>query len=256
MDITHAELRRDSHGVYTIDMDVFQNAIRPDTRLFMLCNPQNPTGRIFRRDELERMAEMCLSRNVLICADEIHSDLLFDGRSHIPIAMLGGEVANRTITLIAPSKTFNLAGLQCSMAIIPNPDLRRAFQKTRRGITPWVNVMGLIATEAAYRRGNSWLLELLAYLERNRDHLAAVIRRDFPGAVITIPEATYLAWIDFRGTGIDNPYDFFLKHAQVALSNGDAFGIGGRGFVRLNFGCPRAMLDEGLQRMKRAFDQR
>lgn len=245
-------LAQQADGTYSVDWDSFTSAITAATRLFILCNPHNPVGRVFRRDELARMAEICLSRNVTMCADEIHSDLLFSGQEHIPIASLDPEIAQHSITLIAPSKTFNLAGLQCGFAIIPNTELRQRFQAAREGLTPWVNAMGLIGAEAAYREGQPWLDELMAYLEANRNFLGNFIGSELPGIKMTKPEGTYLAWLDCRETGLENPYEFFLKHARVALNNGRTFGSGGGGFVRLNFGCPRSILEKALMRIKRA----
>jgi cystathionine beta-lyase len=243
-----------SDGRYEIDWDTFASAITPETRMFSLCNPHNPVGRVFQRDELIRMAEICLSRNLIICSDEIHSDLLFSGHQHIPLASLDREIAERTITLIAPSKTFNLAGLQCAFAIIPNAGLRRQYQTAREGLVPWVNVMGLIGAEAAYREGQPWLDRLLPYLEANRDYLRDFVRRELPRITMTNPEGTYLAWLDCRGLRMDDPYEYFLQQARVALSKGPSFGTGGAGFVRINFGCPRSILENALQRIKRAID--
>lgn len=250
-----AELVRQKDGSYEIDWRTFTAAITGETRMFLLCNPHNPVGRVFRRDELLRMAEICLSRNVLICADEIHSDLLFDGLEHVPMASLAPEIADQTITFVSPSKTFNLAGVQCAFAIISNADLRRRFQAAREGLTGWVNVMGLLAAEAAYRVGQPWLDELLPYLQENRDFLAAFIEKELPSINMWKPEGTYLAWLDCRGAGIADPYQFFLKEARVAFSNGPTFGSGGTGFVRLNFGCTRATLEAALNRMKTAMQR-
>ena len=242
-------LRCENDGSYSIDWDSFRSGVK-NTRLFLLCNPHNPVGRVFRRHELERMAEICLSANVTICADEIHSDLLFESHEHIPIAALDPEIARHTITLIAPSKTFNLAGLQCAFAIISNSELRHQFRSAREGLVPWVNAMGLIGAEAAYRDGQSWLDQLLPYLRANRDFLWDFVNRELPGMRMTKPEGTYLAWLDCRELKLDNPYEFFLKHARVALNDGRTFGTGGTGFVRLNFGCPRSILEEALSRIK------
>ncbi len=240
-------------GSYAIDFDRFTAAIDDRTRMFILCNPHNPVGRVFSQDELERMAEICLARNVLICSDEIHCDLVFSGSRHIPIASLSPEVEQRSITLMAPSKTFNLAGLQCSFAIIPNPDLREQYQGARRGLVGWVNEIGQIAAEAAYSEGQEWLQQLMVYLEANRDFLFDFVQSELPGIKMARPEGTYLAWLDCRQAGIDgSPQAFFLEKAQVALNDGADFGPGGEGFVRLNFGCPRAMLEEALVRMKNA----
>ncbi len=251
-----ASLGRSSDGVYFVDFDAFTSAISHETRLFVLCNPHNPVGRVFRRDELAGMAEICLSRNVTICADEIHSDLLFSGREHIPIASLDPEIAQHTITLIAPSKTFNLAGLQCGFAIITNDELRRRYQAAREGLVPWVNAMGVIGARAAYQEGQPWLDRLLPYLEGNRDFLAEFVARELPGTRMVKPDGTYLAWLDCSASGLPNPYEFFLKNARVALNDGPTFGTGGAGFLRLNFGCPRKILADALERMKDALRRR
>jgi cystathionine beta-lyase len=240
------------HGVlhYEIDFDAFEQAITPQTRLFILCNPHNPVGRVFRKDELLQMAEICLSRSILICSDEIHCELLYSDQHHIPIASLDSEIANHTITLMAPSKTFNIPGLKFSFAIIQNPELRRQFQKAGKALVGWINLMGWVAALAAYRDGQEWLDQLLPYLEANRDFVFDFIRGEIPQIAVTRPEGTYLSWLDCRGLALEqSPYEFFLKQAHVALNDGKAFGKEGEGFVRLNFGCPRATLVEALNRM-------
>lgn len=247
-----AELTRQADGTYAIDWARFEAAFTPETRVFVLCNPHNPVGRVFRRDELERLAEHCLRREVMICSDEIHCDLLYRGQQHIPIASLDPAIAQRTITFLAPSKTFNLPGLQASIAIIPNAELRQRFQAARQGLVPWVNVLGLVALQAAYRDGQEWLDQLLVYLEANRDFVFEFVNRELPGVTMAKPEGTYLAWLDCHEAQLDNPYEFFLSKAQVALGQGANFGAGGQDFVRLNFGCPRALLADALERMKHA----
>ncbi|MCC6189990.1 MAG: pyridoxal phosphate-dependent aminotransferase [Anaerolineales bacterium] len=249
-----ATLARDADGRFGIDWDVFAGAFNANTRMFLLCNPHNPTGRVFGRDEVARMAQICLRHGVTICSDEIHAELVFDGRRHVPIATLAPEVEQQTITLIAPSKTFNLAGLQCSVAVIPNADLRAAYVKARRGLVAWVNVLGLIAGEAAYREGDEWLAQLLPYLRANRDYLAEFVRAEMQGVRMCPPEATYLAWLDCRETSLPDPCQFFLDLGRVACVDGAQFGPGGKGFVRLNFGCPRPRLAEALKRMKAALE--
>lgn len=240
-------------GRYGIDFEAFEEAITEQTRLFILCNPHNPVGRVFTRAELERMAEICLRHRLVICSDEIHCDLIFRGSRHVPLASLAPEVAAQTITFMAPSKTYNIAGLQCAVAIIPNPELRKTFIRARRGLVPEVNLMGFVAALAAYRDGQPWLEALLEYLEANRDYLATYVEAHLPGIAMTKMEGTYLAWLDCRRAGIpDNPHRFFLKRARVALNDGVTFGSGGEGFVRLNFGCPRATLTEALNRMREA----
>lgn len=247
------ELTLGADGRYTIDFDLFERTITERTRVFLLCNPHNPVGRVFQRQELERMAEICLRHNMVICSDEIHCELLFDGLQHSPVATLAPEIANRTITLMAPSKTFNIAGLKSSVAIIQSPQLRAKFEAARRGLVPSVNIMGYVAALAAYRDGQSWLDELLPYLQANRDYLAQYLGAHLPGISMAKPEGTYLGWLNCREADIPgNPHEFFLREAKVALNDGAAFGRGGEGFVRLNFACCRSLLTQALDRMKEA----
>lgn len=247
------ELTRSETGEYSIDFDAFERTFTEQTSVFLLCNPHNPVGRVFRRDELEKMAEICLRKGVFIISDEIHCDLIYSGYTHIPIARLAPEVSQNTITLMAPSKTFNIAGLDCSFAIIQNPELRHRFNQARRGLVHGSNLMGLIAALAAYRDGWEWLEQLMVYLQANRDFVFEYVNHELPGICTAKPEGTYLAWLDCRKAGIPGkPGNFFLEKGRVALNEGDAFGKGGEGFVRLNFGCPKATLIEGLERMKSA----
>lgn len=252
-----APLARRPDGRYEVDWEAFEGAIGARTRLFLLCNPQNPTGRMFSRDELARMADICLTRDLVICADEIHCDVAFEGRRHIPIASLAPEIEARTITLMAPSKTYNLAGLKCSIAVIPDTALRERFVAARADLVQTVNVLGYTAALAAYRDGGPWLASLLRYLEANRDVVVQYVRAHLPGCSMTPPEAAYLAWIDCREARIPggDPHTFFLEQARVALNDGTTFGRGGEGFVRLNFACPRSLLEEGLDRMRRALEK-
>jgi cystathionine beta-lyase len=246
-------LVQDENGYYGIDFDDFDRQITEDTRLFLLCNPHNPVGRVFRKNELERMAEICLKKNIPICSDEIHGDLVFQEYQHIPLASLNPEIAENTITLLAPSKTFNIAGLDCSFAVIQNRDLREKYQQTTRGITGGVNLLGVTAALAAYKSGSSWLEDLMDYLRENRDLLKETIDREMPQIRMNEPEGTYLAWLDCRNAGMkENPYDFFLKKAKIAFNKGDSFGTGGKGFVRMNFSCSKSTLNEALDRMKSA----
>jgi len=231
----------------------FEAAIEADTNLFLLCHPHNPTGVAYRREDLARYGEICLRHNVVICSDEIHCDLLLDDRRHTPLAAISPEIAAQTITLMAPSKTFNLPGLKSSFAIVQNPELRARLVKACEGIVPHLNLFGLAAMQVAYSQCDDWLMALRAYLTSNRDVLLTTLRRDLPMLASTVPDATYLAWIDCRAAGIaGNPYQFFLREARVALNDGATFGPGGEGFVRLNFGCPRSTLLEALARMATA----
>jgi cystathionine beta-lyase len=235
---------------YEIDFDDFEKSINRRTKIFLFCNPHNPVGRVYSRKELERIAEICLRHNVIICSDEIHCDLLFPGYHHLPIAGLNPEVANQTVTLMAPSKTFNLAGLHCGFAIIQNPRLRKIWETFSHGLIPGVNIMGHVAAHAGYRDAQEWLDQVLLYLKDNRDFLEQFLKDKLPHIRMTKMEATYLAWLDCRDAGIlGNPSDFFLRKARVALNDGSEFGKGGEGYVRLNFACPRKTLTEALDRM-------
>ena len=246
-----APLTYQADGFYSIDWDVFESAITSQTSMFLLCNPHNPVGRVFTREELERMAEICLRHNLIICSDEIHCDLVFAGSQHIPMASLSPQIAQNTVTLMAPSKTFNIAGLSCSFAVIQNPELRKRFEHANKGMVHGVNLLGLVAAKAAYAEGQEWLDQLLVYLEENRNYLFHFVNEQLPGVKMYCPQGTYLAWLDCREAGIEGTVcDFFITQARVGLNNGEAFGKGGEGFVRLNFGCPRSMLVEALERMK------
>ena len=239
---------------YPLDMDAVQSAADSRTKLFILCNPHNPTGRVYRRQELLKLAEFCLGRGIVLCSDEIHCDLLLDDDlPHVAVGALDAEVAKSTVTLVAPSKTFNIPGLGCSMAIVPDPALREQVLRAAAGIVPEVNVLGIEAALAAYESGGPWLEELLTYLRGNRDCFADYAGKHWPQLKWTVPEATYLAWLDCRSMGLGMaPYRFFLEHAGVALNDGRRFGPGGDGFVRLNFGCPRATLELALEQMNSA----
>jgi len=232
---------------WSIDFERLAEAVTPRTRLFMLCNPHNPVGRVFERHELERLAELSLANDMVICADEIHCGLVLDpGQRHIPIATLSPEVEQRTITLMAPSKTFNLAGLGCSFAIIPSEILRRRFMEAKAGIVPMINPYGYLAAQTAYTHGEPWRQELIAYLRRNRKLLADSLPQMAGGLSMAPVEATYLAWIDHRRASLADPVRFF-EEAGVGLQDGRDFD--GPGFVRLNFGCPRALLRQAIERM-------
>ncbi len=240
-------------GSYALDIEAFEHSITQKTKLFILCNPHNPVGKVFSRSELEKMAKICLRRGVTICSDEIHSDLVFQCSQHIPIASLDPEIAQNCITLIAPSKTFNIAGLQCSIAIIQNQELKRKFNGARQGLLPWVNLVGLTAARAAYLYGDEWLRQVMVYLQANRDFLVEYVNTQLPGIKVWSPQGTYLAWLDCREAKLEpNPYTFFLEHARVACNDGATFGKGGEGFIRFNFGCPRSTMEAALNRMQKA----
>ncbi|PKO06642.1 MAG: putative C-S lyase [Chloroflexi bacterium HGW-Chloroflexi-3] len=240
---------------YQIDFEQFEGVMDSNTKLFLLCNPHNPVGRVFTENELSRMADICLKKDIYICSDEIHADFIFPGHRHIPIASLSPEISQKTITLMAPSKTFNIAGLGFSFAVAQNPELRKKLIQARAGIVPEVNLLGYTAALAAYQHGDEWLSQLLVYLEGNYRALVDYLQENIPDIKITPIEGTYLAWLDCRDLEIDrSPFEFFLQNAGIAFNDGKIFGTGGEGFVRFNFGCPRSMMIEGLERMKQALE--
>lgn len=235
------------------DLPAVEAALDPETRLFMLCHPHNPVGRAWDESELRALDDLAARRGLIVCSDEIHCGLLLDeGRRHRPWATLSPEAAARSITLMAPSKTFNLPGLGCAFAVIPDDGLRRRFRRAMRGIVPHVNLLGLVACEAAFRDGGAWHRALLDYLRGNRERVRAAVAAE-PGLRTTPVEATCLAWIDARGTGLARPQAHFEAFG-LGLSDGRDFGPRGlsEGFVRLNFGCSRALLDEALARLHAA----
>jgi cystathionine beta-lyase len=240
-------------GRWEWDPAELERAITPGTKLLLLCNPHNPVGRVWSRSELEQLADVAERHDLVVCSDEIHAGLVLDeDKHHIPFATLSPETARRTITLQAPSKTYNIPGLGCSFAIISDHGLHRAFRKAMNRIVPHVNLFGYVAALAAYRDGEAWRRELIDYLTANRDLVLQEINR-MPGLTMTPVEATYLAWIDARATGVENPALFF-EAVGVGLSDGADFDA--PGFVRLNFGCPRPLLTEALKRMRTALDGR
>ena len=236
-------------GCWHLDPETLEGVLTPATRLLLLCSPHNPTGRVFTRQELLSLAAICERHDLVICSDEIHCELVLDEeKEHLPTAVLSPEIEKRTITLMAPSKTFNIPGLGCSFAIIAERELRRKFVAAMAGIVPHVNALGYTAALAAYRDGRSWHEAILEYLRKNRDCVEALVG-EMPGLSMHHVEATYLAWIDTRQTGLDNAVATF-EEAGAGLSDGRYFGT--EGFVRLNFGCPRPLLREALQRMNAA----
>ena len=242
---------------YEIDFDSFAQAA-PNASLFLLCNPHNPIGSIYSPTDLARLAEICLRHDLLIVSDEIHSELLLDGNRFCPVASLSPEIENRTITLISASKAFNVPGLFCAFAVIPNPQLREQYAETALKMGVHVSSTGLVATRIAYSgRCDDWLRELRKYLTRNRDFVIDYVKRRLPGVRITSPQATYLAWLDFTQLAFEkSPYEFIFERAKVALSDGAIFGENGKGHVRLNFGTSRRILKQGLDRIHQALHSR
>lgn len=239
-----------TEGRWGWDWSATAAAITPATRLFLLCHPHNPVGRAWEASELAEIGGFCKRHDLVVCSDEIHCDLLLEpGRRHLPMAMLDAEIARRSITLMAPSKTFNIPGLGCAFAVIPDAGLRRNFTRAMAGIVPHVNVLGLVACEAALRDCQDWRAALIDTLRRNRELVEAKVAV-LPGLSMSHVEATYLAWIDARGLlggKLENPQQHFEAHG-LGLSDGADFGA--PGWVRLNFGCTPATLAEGLQRLE------
>ncbi len=240
-------------GYWTFPAESLDAAVGPRSRLFLLCNPHNPVGRVYTREELTALAEVCGRRDLVVCSDEIHCGLVLDpDRRHVPFASLGEDAARRTITLMAASKTFNLPGLGTAFAIVADPELRRRIHRVMKGLIHRPIGFGVRATYAAYRDGEPWRLALVDALRTNLQTVQARIAA-MPGLRMATLEATYLAWIDCRGCGLANPLAAF-EAAGVGLYDGADFGA--PGFVRLNFACPPAMLDEALTRMARALAHR
>lgn len=241
---------------YEIDFAAFRAAFHSQgasTRMFLLCNPHNPVGRVFSADELRRMADICLENDTLIVADEIHSELILEGASHTPIAALSPEIEARTITLIAPSKTYNVPGLFCGFAIIPNPALREKFRQASERMVHHVSSLSLLAAQTAYSGVcDDWLTGLRKYLTESR----AILSRELPTNLrFTLPEASYLAWLDASSLNLDaSPQKFFLRQAKVALTDGADFGPGYASFARLVFGCSHETLKQALRQMRQALE--
>jgi cystathionine beta-lyase len=243
----------DTRDGWVIDFDCLAAAITPRTRMLMLCNPHNPVGRVYTRDELLRLVDLCLRHDLWICSDEIHYGLVLDlGKRHVPLAALSPEIATRSLTLMAPSKTYNIPGLGMSFAVVPDVALRQQLLKAMAGFTPSVNTLGFSAALAAYRDSGAWHAALLDYLRGNRDLVEQSVAA-MPGLLMHHVEATYLAWIDARKTGVVDAHRFF-EEAGVGLSDGKDFGA--PAFVRLNFGCRRALLETALDRMSIALTRR
>ena len=248
-------LRADSSGAIRTDMAAFRDGLSR-ARAVLLCHPHNPLGHVSAPDELEEMATAVRDAGAWMISDEIHCDLLFDGRKHVPFATLPG-MADRTITLMSAGKTYNLAGLKASFAIIRDPGLRARFDAQRTGLVDSLNPFGLEATRAAFAECAPWRDALLRYLQANRDHLCEQIAARFPGIAVQKPEGTFLAWLDCRALDLGDPQAFFLDRARVAFNPGPDFGAAeGAGHVRLNFGCPRVTLDAALDRMEAELRQR
>jgi cystathionine beta-lyase len=242
---------------YAIDFDQLESAAAKEVRFLLLCNPHNPSGRVFTRAELERLAQTALRHDLVILCDEIHADLVYPGTKHIPMAALDPEVAARTVTLVSASKAFNTAGLRSALAVFGNQSLHRRFNAFPRRLRGGLNAFGAEAMRIAWTECGEWLQEVLTYLQANRDLVAQVVRRQMPGIRYRLPEATYFAWLDCRDLRLgEEPYDFFLRQARVALEPGLNFGPQGAGFARLNFATSKEILSQILERMSNGLSSR
>lgn len=244
------------NGRYTFDLNDLKSKITENTKLLLLCNPQNPGGMVYRREELEALSKICIENNIIIISDEIHSDLIFRGNKHTPLASLSEVVAKNSIILMAPSKTFNVAGFSSSLVIIP--DKTKLARYERQIGVPHLhmgNIFGTVALEAAYTHGEEWLEQLIDYLWENYMLLENFITEKLPKVNVMKPEGTYLIWLDFRAYGMNNDelMKFAIEKARLALNDGGRFGTGGEGWLRINIGCPRSILQEALERLEKAF---
>lgn len=249
----------EANGEYKVDFeDLERRCADPKAKLFLLCNPHNPLCKVYTREELQRIGDICRKHNVIIFADEIHSDFIFTGHKHVPIASISPEIADVTITAIAPSKTFNLAGMRSACLIIPNPKLRQTMSKkfmdNRSALIP---TFGLDAYIAAYENGDEYVDQLVPYIEANAAYLDAYLKENMPKIKLTPPQGTYLMWLDCRELGLSNEAldHFFTFEAAVALDKGYWFGDEGSGFMRMNIACPHATLQEALKRIQAEYDK-
>ena len=239
-------------GSYVMDYEDIEAKIK-DVKVFILCNPHNPVGRVWTREELTRLGEICLKHNVLVISDEIHSDIILKNHKHTPFASISKEFSENTITCMAPTKTFNLAGLQSSFLVISNPYYYEVMDKAfSRLDIKRNNAFSLVATEAAYNYGEDWLYELIKYIEDNVDFAIDYIKNHIPQLKVKKPEGTYLLWVDFSNLNVDKEdlKNALINKGRIALSDGSSFGIGGDGYYRINLACPRSMVLEGLKRIE------
>lgn len=245
----------ESEQGWVMDVEGLRRVITPDTGMLILSNPHNPVGRVWRREELEEIVEICHGKGVVILSDEIHSDLMLPGHRHIPLASISEKAASITVTCMAPSKTFNLAGFSTSLMIIPDPVMMEKYRRTLVGLHLHLgNIFGNVASEAAYAHGHAWLEELMQYVKGNVDLMVDFCREHLPQIKPLRPEATYMIWLDCRGMGLDGAglQKFFVEKAGVGMNEGSRFGPGGEGFMRMNLACPRSVVEKALRQIKSA----
>ncbi len=251
-DLVISPLVKLDDGSYVMDYEDIEAKIK-DVKMFILCNPHNPVGRVWTREELTKLGEICLKHNVLVISDEIHSDIVLKNHKHTPFASISKEFGENTITCMAPTKTFNLAGLQSSFLVISNPSYYEVMDKAfSRLDIKRNNAFSLVATEAAYNYGEDWLDELIKYIEDNIDFAIEYIKTNIPQLKVKKPEGTYLLWVDFNSLNLNEKdlKDALINKGKVALSDGSSFGIGGDGYYRINLACPRSMVLEALKRIE------
>ena len=244
----------DSNGRLEFDLEAIETILTEDTKMFFLCNPHNPGGTVFSKQEIEKISSICEERKIIVCSDEIHSDLILEeGLRHVPFASLNKYNEEHSITIMGPCKTYNLAGFPIAAAIIPNEELREDFVRNTKGIVAHIDSIAFVAAEAAYSKADIWHSELLDYLKFNRKILSERINK-IEGISLKGPEAGFLAWIDCRNSEISNPAEFFINEAKVGVHDGAWFG--NKDYVRLNFGCPSSLLEDAISRIEKAFSQR
>ncbi|MCL1821751.1 MAG: PatB family C-S lyase [Prolixibacteraceae bacterium] len=244
------------NGRYCFDLEDLESKIDGDTKMLILCNPHNPGGMAWSRDELKALSDLCLRHEILVVSDEIHADLTYKGQRHTPFASLSDEAAQNSIVCMSPSKTFNVAGLSTSVVVIPNLRKFKTYEKTLATLHIQLgNILGNVALETAFNEGDEWLSQAMDYVGENYRYLEKVLTDELPKVKIMKPEATFLVWLDFREYGMDAETlnRFFIEEARVALNNGKQFGSEGEGFMRINIGCTRTTLQEALKRICKAF---
>lgn len=244
------------NGNYIMDYEDLEKKLSDKrTKLFILCNPHNPVGRVWTKQELEKLSDLCIKHNVILLSDEIHSDLIYPSNKHIPIVSISQEIKEKSLTFYAPSKTFNLAGLKASYVVIPNNELRNEYKNTIESISSSsLNIFGMIAAKAAYEKGEGWLKELLIYLENNIDFVISFFNDKLRKVKITKPEGTYLMWLDFRAYGDEEKIkEMLVNKAKVGLEEGSIFGEEGKGYFRMNIGCPKSVIEKVCNNIYNAF---
>lgn len=255
-----------SNNEYDINFEDLKSKLEPDqnligtksrVKMMILCNPHNPVGKVWSKKKLRKIGKMALENDVLVVSDEIHSDIIFNGE-HTPFSSISDKIAENSITMISPSKTFNIAGLHIGIAIIPNPRIRKIFEENREHLLKEGNVLGLTALKSAYKHGNEWLNKQISYLQGNRDFATEYVKKNIPKVEPIQPEGTFLLWLDFHDFDVESEKlnEFVVEEAGVGLDDGLWFGPGGKDFLRLNFACPRSTLEKGLKSIEEAIKKK